>query len=416
MNKRSLDLALIASTPWLIEEAAGAALLAAVLAGPLVVDVPEIPVVYEYQYGYYPAAEHPNSTAIVTFSGPIYADWSIAYTMEQMRRIALDANVTSVVLKLNGPGGNANAGEKFANFLRNYPLPVTAWIDYGMAASAHYMLACACSGGIVASRPTDLVGSIGTYLPWQSIKGYLKKMGIEQVDIYAEQSTEKNQEARAAEAGDFSLLKAYVTQIAAGFIEFVKECRSEALVAVKGKDPFKGAIYQATEALELGLIDAIGPIEDAIARVRSQPNTITTSKTNSMNALGFVRIAALNALAGVAADQVTPEQAATLTEQLNAQGYNIVCLSAQQAADAAALTGQVAALTTQLGEANGRAETLQAEVTRLGQQPGQQPTNPQSAADPAPVSDTSGELTPQQELNALPHQAQLATLNWLNKQ
>ncbi len=387
MSKHRLDPALFGSTTWLIEPSAGESLLAAVTAGNLEVDVPEVPVIYQYQYAYYPTAEHANTTAIVTFSGVIYADWSVMYAMAQLRSIALDPNISSVVMRGSGPGGSSDAGEKFARFVAEYPLPIVFYVDYGMACSAFYQVACSCDA-IVASRPRDKIGSIGTYISWQSYKGMYEKSGIKQVDIYADQSTQKNEEGKAAEKGDFSLLKKWATDAATDFIDYVKEQRGTALTETEGMDPFKGRIFSATDALAIGLIDKIGTLEEAIALVRSLP---TESTTSTQNMLGFVKLAALSALAGVAAEDVTEAQVDALSAELAEKGYNVLVVRASDLEAANTLATENAQLKLQLETANtkvtaleGEKSTLTSEVARLGKQPAVPPTTVSAAGDSTP--------------------------------
>ena len=412
MSRHRIDPTALASATWLIEPAAGAALQAAVLAGNLEIDVPETSVIYDWQYGFYPTALHPDSTAIVDFTGVIYAGWSVSYAMEQLRRVAADPNVTGVVLRASSPGGDANAGERFASFMAEYPLPVVCYVDHGMACSAFYRVAAAC-GAIMASRGHDKIGSIGTYITWQSYKGMFEKAGIKQEEIYAEQSTQKNEENKAAERGDFSLLKAWATEACTNLIDFVTQQRGDALTAVAGMDPFKGRIFSATDALSIGLIDGIGTLEAAVALVRTLPKpNDETELTPEKKMLGFVKLAALTAIAGVSAENITEAQVEALNAELAEKGYEVGVVSAGQLESLNAQTAEVARLRAELATATAQAATLQteastlrAEVTRLGSQPGAAPTEAVATKDTPPAGETDDV---QALLDSLPHNKALA--------
>jgi protease IV len=386
MNRRTFDIAQFAASVWMIEPGAGQSVLASLLAGSIEVDVPEEPVVYEFQSGYFPAADYPNSVAVVSFSGVIWAEWSISYEMEQLRRIAADPNVAAVVLKLNSPGGSVDAGDKFARFLATYPKPIVAYIDYGMAVSCGYMLACSCRA-VVASRDRDRVGGIGVYISWMNMKAYFEKQGIVVKDIYARQSTEKNADARAAEKGNYTPLEDAATESAQAFIDYVAERRT--LTYTDETDPMTGRLFTAGAAVPIGLIDAVGTLDAAIAKARQLVDSERINQDSDMIA-GFVRLAALHALAGLTAEDVTEAMTTALTDELAEKGYNVVVgrvadLEAANAtlaennrlkAELATAQATVATLTKEKGD-------LQAEVTRLGNLPGGTTTNPQATENTA---------------------------------
>jgi len=77
-----------------------------------------------------------------------------------------DASVSSIILHVNSPGGTVAGADEAAMAVKNSKKPVVARVE-GMAASAAYWIASQASE-IVASSPTDDVGSIGVvaeYLP-----------------------------------------------------------------------------------------------------------------------------------------------------------------------------------------------------------------------------------------------------------
>ena len=233
-KSHTLDLLAFLGQPWLIEPEAGALLLAQLVNGQIVLaqDWEDDPIHYaDPNWTYYPTAQKENSTAIINMPGVLY-NYYVNYVCSKLDLIYADGNVTSLVVKLNGPGGAANAGNKLADKLLAAPFPTLGYIDYGMAASAHYMIGAACDQ-LYASRPNDKAGSIGTYIQYQNWKKALEKAGVVSTDLYAKQSTEKNEESRRAEAGDFSLLQKMADEEATRFIDYVKARRRTSMLPNK---------------------------------------------------------------------------------------------------------------------------------------------------------------------------------------
>lgn len=393
LKSHSLDMMAFMAQTWLIEPEAGAMLLAQLANGHLVLatDWTEDPIHYaDPNWAYYPTAEKENSTAILNVTGVIY-DYYVNYLCTKLDMIYADPNVSNLVVRLNGPGGAANAGNKLADKLLSAPIPTMGFVDYGMAASAHYMVASACDQ-IYTSRENDKVGSIGTYITYQNWSKQLEKMGVVIKELYARQSTQKNEESRLAETGDFSLFQKLADDEAARFIDYVK-ARRPSIDSTK-QDPFKGRLFNATDALSIGLIDGIGDLKSAVKAVRTSKNSNTTPRTTM---LGFVKLGALAAIKGLEASAITDAHIEALNTELAAAGYTgiAVCSAADfekavsamnaQAGDTTALAtaqADVTRLTTELSTEKTKATNLetalataQAEVTRLGGMNGSEKTN-----------------------------------------
>ena len=96
--------------------------------------------------------------------------------------------------------------------------------------------------------------------------------------------------------------------------------------------------------------------------------TIDSSTPNpndpmSMKIFGFVNLAALSAISGLAAADITDEQLTALNAELAQEGYNVHAISQAQFAS-------IQQLQTQLNTANQTITNQKAEIERLGKQPG----------------------------------------------
>lgn len=209
-----------------------------------------------------------GSVGIIPISGPImrHDNCGDAGTMTNTRRIkeAMDSgNIEAIVLRIDSPGGAVYGTETLSTAIAEATKPVIAVIEDGMAASAAYWIASKAKE-IYATNSISMVGSIGVYTSFYDFRGYLEKEGIKLHEIYAPQSTEKNDAYHAARDGKYDKMKASMAMLADEFISQVKAGRGERL-----KDDghvFKGKTYYATEAVEIGLIDGIKSMDAAIQR------------------------------------------------------------------------------------------------------------------------------------------------------
>lgn len=396
---------------WLIDQEVRESLLAQLVEkGQVVLGYEEDPIHYtDYNWVYYEQASKKGSVAVMSIKGVIY-DYYAEYLTMKMAQMYQDKNLVGAIFKINSPGGSGDAGYRIADSLMSAPFPTWAHIDYGQANSAGFLIACS-TDGISASRPNDRVGSIGAYLSYQDSSKYWEKNGIVSRDIYARQSTEKNQEFREAAKGNFKPLEDYVSDQAQAFIDYVNDRRPN--LNTKTLDPFKGKVFSATDALSIGLIDHIGDLKSALSQVKtSSSNTSVTPRTNM---LGFDKYPALLALKGLTGEAVTEALLEAANKEFEAKGITgVAVVSAAQLeqavaamnatpVDATALAtaqADVARLTTELSTAKAAETkattalaTAQTEITRLGGLNGAEKTVVTQTTETQPDAGASAEST-----------------------
>ena len=305
-----------------------------------------------------------GSTAVLSIDGPIlkddFCDVGMNTKAAQIRAAAAHPNIASIVLRLDTPGGQANAPALAADAIREAlaaGVPVLAFVDHGMAASAGYWIAAACSE-IYLSQPTDQVGSIGAY---QRVR---KNADSQALEVYAPQSKQKNLPQRKAAQGDTSLLEAELSDLVDEFIASVTTDRGERLAG--DSDHFEGGLFMGKKAVAAGLADGICSFAAAVERVQqlaaqgegpaggeAAPPSFSNDTLNPSFTVKYALVCALlGATAGLAVDK---EKGSYLNE---AQ------LAALEAGFAAAATEkeQHAATNASLATATTRAEKAEADL------------------------------------------------------
>jgi protease-4 len=182
--------------------------------------------------------------------------------IKQLHEARDDDEVRAVILRINSPGGSAPAsqevGEEIKKLRAAGKLVVTSMGD--IAASGGYWLA-ACSDKIYAN-PSTLTGSIGVYMPYANWEELYKKIGIHQEKIKSGPHKDILSPDRPMTDEERALIQTMVDDMYNQFVTIVAEGRS--MDPAKVRQLADGRIYTGNQAKELGLVDELGNMYDAI--------------------------------------------------------------------------------------------------------------------------------------------------------
>lgn len=182
----------------------------------------------------------------------------------QLREALDDPAVKAVVLRLNTPGGSAAASQEIGaeiQRLREAGKVVVASMG-DVAASGGYWIA-ATTDRIVAS-PATITGSIGVITQVASYAGLYQKLGIEVQTIKSGEFKDMGDPSRTLTDEERALLQAMVNDIFDQFVDVVAEGRGltrDRVLAVAD-----GRVFTGRQALNIGLVDELGTLQDAIER------------------------------------------------------------------------------------------------------------------------------------------------------
>ncbi|MDD4600282.1 hypothetical protein SDC9_22940 [bioreactor metagenome] len=182
--------------------------------------------------------------------------------MKQLHEVRDDSSVKAVVLRINSPGGSAPAsqevGEEIKKLRASGKIVVASMGD--VAASGGYWLA-ACSDKIYAN-PATLTGSIGVYMPYANWEELYKKIGIRQEKIKSGEHKDILSPERQMTAEERAIIQVMVDDMYNQFIAVVAEGRK--MDPARVRQLSDGRIYTGNQAKELGLVDELGNMYDAI--------------------------------------------------------------------------------------------------------------------------------------------------------
>ncbi len=176
---------------------------------------------------------------------------------DRLDRVAADSSTEGVVLRVQSQGGSIAASQEIAQMIRDFEKPIVVSMA-DMAASGGYYIS-AYAQGIVA-QPGTMTGSIGVISTLMDLEGLYEMLGIEvetiksgeHKDMFSRALTEEEREIMQ-EISD-QAYEQFITDVARGRDLSVEEVREVAT----------GEIYLGSQALELGLVDKLGGVEEAI--------------------------------------------------------------------------------------------------------------------------------------------------------
>ncbi len=180
-----------------------------------------------------------------------------------LNKIRKDKNVKAVVLRVNSPGGNSYSSEQIWECIEDFKednIPVIA--SYGnYAASGGYYISC--NAQTIVSEPNTLTGSIGVFSLFPNVTElFEEKLGIHfdtvKTSKYAVSFSpyfelRDDEEAIMIESTK-RLYKQFLQRVAKGRNMDVDQVDKIA----------RGRVWTGKQALENGLVDKIGTLEDAI--------------------------------------------------------------------------------------------------------------------------------------------------------
>lgn len=183
---------------------------------------------------------------------------------ESLDRAREDEEVAAILLRIDSPGGTATESEQvyeeILRFRTERRLPVVAQF-LGTATSGAYYVAMAAD--TLQAHPTTVTGSIGVVFTSLSVAGLMEKLGVEDQTLTAGRWKDAGSPFRRLEAEERRQLQAIVDDLHARFREIVARGRPELSAEAIGALA-QGQVFSARDALEKGLVDRIGSLDDAV--------------------------------------------------------------------------------------------------------------------------------------------------------
>ena len=185
--------------------------------------------------------------------------------IKEFRKVYKDNNVKAIVLRVNSPGGSALASENIWHEIENAKKAgkkvVVSMGDY--AASGGYYISC--NSDYIYAEPNTITGSIGVFGMVPSVQKFMKnKLGITMDEVGSNKHSVPGGLYRPLDELESQNMQASVEDIYATFTKRVADGRHLRVTYVDSIG--QGRVWAGSDAIELGLVDALGNLDAAVAK------------------------------------------------------------------------------------------------------------------------------------------------------
>lgn len=202
------------------------------------------------------------------FGGPQLG--TVARVVEILDRARQDDEIAAVLLRIDSPGGTATASEQvyeeIVRFKSERRIPVAAQL-MGTATSGGYYVAM--SADTIQAHPTTVTGSIGVLFTSLSFAGLMEKLGVEDQTLTGGEFKDAGSPFRRLSDAERLQLQAIVDDLHDRFREVVGRGRPK-LSPEEIERLASGQVFSARQALEKGLVDRIGSLEEMVREVEQR--------------------------------------------------------------------------------------------------------------------------------------------------
>jgi len=198
--------------------------------------------------------------------------------IEQLKKFGKDDSVKAIVLRIESPGGGVGPSQEIYEEVRKVAAKKPVLTSMGaLTASGGYYIACATQK--VFANPGTMTGSIGVIMPFMNARELAEKIGLKGMTVKSGEYKDIGSPLRDMKPDERALLQGVVDNVHLQFVNAVAEGRNlprEEVMRIAD-----GRIFTGEQAKALGLVDALGNLEDAVAeagklgKIPGEPRVVT---------------------------------------------------------------------------------------------------------------------------------------------
>lgn len=191
-----------------------------------------------------------------------------AKTIKELQELADNDDVKAVVLRVNSPGGSAYASEQIHHAIQAIKAKKPVVVSMGgYAASGGYYISC--GADYIFAEPTTLTGSIGIFGTFPVAAELMNnKIGLHISTVKTNEFADFGDYSREMTEGEKNALQSYVNR---GYELFTKRCaEGRGMKQDDIKAIAEGRVWTGEHAKQIGLVDQLGNLDDAIAEAKKR--------------------------------------------------------------------------------------------------------------------------------------------------
>ncbi len=223
-----------------------------------------------------------DKVAVVKIEGVIFDPFEVTQTLE---KYAKREDIKAVVIRIDSPGGAVGPSQEIYRAVERLRQTKTVVASMGaVAASGGYYVAAATEQ--IVANPGTITGSIGVIVEFMNASELLDKVGLKGRVIKSGKFKDIGSPLRDLTTEEAGLIQAVVNDVNTQFVKAVANGRKKSFEEVE--KIADGRIFSGSQALELGLVDKLGDLKDAIdlsaklAGIKGIPEVIYPAKKGEM--------------------------------------------------------------------------------------------------------------------------------------
>ena len=228
--------------------------------------------------------------------------------IEQIHQYVEDDGVKAIILRIDSPGGGVGPSQEIHREILRIKSKKKVITSMGsVAASGGYYIACA--SDLIVANPGTITGSIGVLMEFTNIEELFKKIGIKGVVLKSGEHKDIGSPLREMGPEEKKIIQRVIDDVHQQFVQAVAEGRK--MNRTKVMEIADGRILTGEQARQMGLVDQIGNLQDAIdvasktVGVRGKPSVLYPKKRFSLWEL------------------LIKEMTTTLLDTLNEKGFGL---------------------------------------------------------------------------------------------
>lgn len=192
--------------------------------------------------------------------------------VKTLKKIQKDDDVKALVLRVNSPGGSADASEQIWHAIQKIKadsIPVIVSMGDCAASGGYYI---SCGADYIFAQPTTITGSIGIFGTVPNVSKLRDKIGldVDGVSTNKHSALENNMIFKGMNPEEHQLMQ---TMVERGYDLFTSRCAEGRHVSQDYiKSIGEGRVWLGAKGKEIGIVDAMGSIDDAIAKAVEMAN------------------------------------------------------------------------------------------------------------------------------------------------
>ena len=212
--------------------------------------------------GYFISGDHrsggDNQIGLVNIKGVIV---DARETVKQLEEMTGDPGIKGIIIRINSPGGAVAPSQEIYDEIKRVAKIKPIYSSLGtVAASGGYYVACGSQQ--IYANPGTLTGSIGVIMQFTNWKKVLDKIGVGSEVIKSGTHKDIGSPLRSMTAKEKTLLQEMINDVYNQFVVAVTENRDIPLDKLLSLAD--GRVFSGRQALEYGLVDKLGSLQQAI--------------------------------------------------------------------------------------------------------------------------------------------------------